>query len=92
MIAMQDSYLEITFRHGAALAAYYYLPRSAGDTSVRTEPVEAGMLVDYSREGRPIGIEITEPGRASLAALNRILRSLGQQPARREDFAPLRAA
>ncbi|MEZ5066257.1 MAG: DUF2283 domain-containing protein [bacterium] len=89
---MRDSYLEITFRHGKALAAYYYLPRSAGDVSVRTEPGEAGMLVDFARDGRPIGIEITTPSRASLAALNRVLRSLGQDPARREDFAPLRAA
>jgi len=89
---MQDSYLEVTFRHGKALAAYYYLPRPAGGTSVRTEPAEAGMLVDYGRDGRPIRIEITAPSRASLAALNRVLRSLGQDPARREDFAPLRAA
>jgi hypothetical protein len=89
---MKDSYLEITFRHGKALAAYYYLPRAVGAVSVRTEPVEAGMLVDYGRGGRPIGIEITTPSRASLAALNRVLRSLGQEPARREDFAPLRAA
>jgi len=89
---MQDSYLEITFRHGRALAAYYYLPRRADDVSIRTEAAEAGMLVDYARGGRPIGIEITAPTRASLAALNRILKSLGLEPARREDFAPLRAA
>lgn len=89
---MKDSYLEITFRHGKAFAAYYYLPRSGGEVSVRTEPAEAGMLVDYGRGGDPIGIEITAPSRASLAALNRVLRSLGQEPARREDFAPLRAA
>jgi hypothetical protein len=89
---MQDSYLEITFRHGRVLAAYYYLPRRAGDVSVRTEEAEAGMLVDYARGGRPIGIEITAPTRATLAGLNRILKSLGLEPARREDFAPLRAA
>lgn len=89
---MQESYLEITFRRGKALAAYYYLPRRAADVCVRTEPAEVGMLVDYARGGRPIGIEITAPTRASLAALNRVLRSLGLEPARREDFAPLRAA
>ena len=89
---MQEPYLEITFRRGKALAAYYYLPRRARDVSVRTEAAEAGMLVDYTRSGRPIGIEITAPTRASLAALNRVLKSLGQEPARREDIAPLRAA
>ncbi len=89
---MRESYLEITFRRGKALAAYYYLPRRARDVSVRTDAVEAGMLVDYARGGRAIGIEITAPTRARLAALNRVLKSLGQEPARRQDIAPLRAA
>jgi hypothetical protein len=28
---MHQSYLEVTFRGGQPLAAYYYLPRRAGD-------------------------------------------------------------
>ena len=89
---MRESYLEVTFRDGKPFAAYYYLPRRAGDRSVRTEPAEAGLIVDYARGGRPIGIEITAPGRTSMAALNRVLRSLDQEPISREAFAPLRAA
>ena len=89
---MRQSYLEITFRRGKALAAYYYLPRRPGDRSHRSEEAEAGLIVDFTRGGRAIGIEITAPSKTSLAALNRVLRSLGQSPASREDFAPLRAA
>ncbi len=57
----RESYLEVTFRHGRVVAAYYYLPRPPGQKSYRTEEIQPGILVDYSRGGRPIGIEITAP-------------------------------
>jgi len=89
---MKDSYLEVTFRHGRVLAAYYYLPRRAGQKSYRTEEVEPSVVVDYSRAGRPIGIEITAPDRVTLTKMNRVLKHLGQPILRPEDLAPLRAA
>ena len=87
-----EPYLQVTYRHGRALAAYYYLPRPQGDRSVRTQECESGLLVDYDSAGHPIGVEITAPGRTSLAALNRVLRGLGVRPMTRTEFAPLRAA
>jgi len=89
---MKEPYLEVTFRHGRPVAAYYYLPRRPGDRSHRTNRVEPGMVVDFSRGGRPIGIEITAPTRLSLAAINRVLRDLGLPEVKRADLAPLRAA
>ncbi|MCA1791617.1 MAG: hypothetical protein LC667_17725 [Thioalkalivibrio sp.] len=89
---MHQSYLEVTFRRGKPIAGYYYLPRRAGQKSYRTERLNAGLLVDYNRSGRPIGIEITAPGELSLTALNRVLRHLGQDPIRRAEIAPLLAA
>ncbi len=89
---MKDTYLEVTFRHGRPMAAYYYLPRKIGQRSYRTVEVEPGILVDYSRAGRAIGIEITAPHRISVAKMNRILRDLGQPELRRGDLTPLRAA
>jgi uncharacterized protein YuzE len=74
------------------MAAYYYLPRVHGQRSYRTEQVEPGILVDYSRGGRPIGIEITAPSRVSVAKMNRVLRDLGQPALKRGDLASLRAA
>jgi uncharacterized protein YuzE len=82
----------VTYRRGRPLAAYYYLPRQDGDTSVRTERLDGGLLVDFSADGRPIGIEISSPSRLDLQALNKALMRLGQQPARPEDMAPLVAA
>ncbi len=89
---IKTSYLEVTYRQGRAIAAYYYLPRRPGQRSVRTRRVEGGLLVDYARGGRPIGVEITAPGTLSIAAFNRVLRELGLPPVSREEVAPLVAA
>jgi uncharacterized protein YuzE len=89
---MKHSYLEVTYRKGRALAAYYYLPRREGDTSKRTERAEGGLLVDFTEDGRAIGIEITSPSLLDLAQLNGLLVRLGQAPVGREDLAPLVAA
>ena len=89
---MKRSYLEVTYRKGRALAAYYYLPRRDGDKSVRTASIDGGLLVDFSSDGRPIGIEISSPWRFKLSALNETLLLLGQEPVRSEDLSPLGAA
>ena len=47
---MKESYLEVTFRHGRPMAAYYHLPREAGQRSVRTRRVEPGLVIDYAME------------------------------------------
>lgn len=89
---MSESYLEVTYRHGRPLAAYYYLPRRPSDRSHRTRRAAAGLLVDYTRGGRPIGIEITAPTKISLAALNRLLNELGLPRVTRAEISPLLAA
>ena len=89
---MDESYLEVTFRHGRPLAAYYYLPRGARDKSYRTKRVEPGLVIDFRRDGKPIGIEILAPDKLTLSAFNRVLRDLGLPSLKRGDLAPLRAA
>ena len=89
---MKNSYLEVTFRHGCPLAAYLYLPRQPKDKSYRTERVGPGLVIDYTRTGKPIGVEITAPSTLSASALNRVLRRLGVPTVTRADLAPLRAA
>ena len=89
---MKNLYLEVTFRTGRPLAAYLYLPRQPGDKSHRTAKAETGLVIDFNRRGKPIGIEITAPTKLSAAALNRVLRRLGFPPVTPADLAPLRAA
>lgn len=89
---MKHSYLEVTYRKGRPLAAYYYLPREETDRSERTERAEGGFLVDYSSDGKAIGIEIASPSGFDLSELNRLLERLGHEPVGHEDLAPLVAA
>ena len=89
---MKQPYLEVTFRHGRPIAAYYYLPREANQRSVRSRRVEPGLVIDFAAEGHAIGIEITAPSKISLDALNDVLRDLGQAPASSTDLAPVLAA
>jgi len=89
---MKSSYLEVTFRRGRPLAAYLYLPRASGDKSDHVEQAGSGLLVDYTTEGKPIGIEITAPAQVGIAELNRVLADLHAPAVTNEDIAPLRAA
>ncbi len=89
---MKESYLEVTFRHGRPLAGYLYLPCEPGEKSFRTSKADLGMVVDFSRSGKPIGIELTAPTNVTLSSLNRVLGELGLPPLRAADLEPLRAA
>lgn len=89
---MRAPYLEVTFRHGQPLAAYYYLPREPGQKASRTRRVEPGLVIDFDDADNPIGIEITAPSSVSLSAFNTVLGDLGQPPMDEADFAPLMAA
>ena len=89
---MKEPYLEITFRRGRPIAAYYYLPRRPGQKSYRGVRIEPGMVVDLGRGGKPIGIEITAPGLVSQTMLNRVLKQFGLPAATSADLAPLEAA
>ncbi len=89
---VQDSYLQVTFRHGRPIAAYYYLPRRAGEKSARTQSAGAGLLVDYSQEGKAIGIEITAPSNVTVEAVNEVLKGLGEKTIEPVDLASLHAA
>jgi uncharacterized protein YuzE len=89
---MKSPYLEVTFRRGRPLAAYLYLPRASGDKSDHVEQAGSGLLVDYTADGKPIGIEITAPALVGIAELNRVLANLHAPAVTNEDIAPLRAA
>lgn len=89
---MKETYLEITYRHGRPIAAYLYLPRTSRDKSRRTLKAAGGLIVDFTRAGKAIGIEITAPSKATVPGLNRVLRELGFPSIKQADLAPLRAA
>jgi hypothetical protein len=50
------------------------------------------VLIDFAASGRPIGLEITAPGKVSAATINLVLANLGLSMLSDADLAPLAAA
>ena len=86
---MQERYLEITYRRGQPLAAYLYLPRRENDKSQRVVQEGHGLMVDFTEDDRPIGIEIISPQRVSLADINEVLAKYALPLLERDEVAPL---
>jgi uncharacterized protein YuzE len=89
---MKQQYLEVTYRKGKPLAAYLYLPRQLEDRSARCEKVGEDLVIDFTADGRPIGLEIVNPTAVTLAEINAVLERLQQPPMAAGDLAPLAAA
>lgn len=89
---MRSCYLDVTYRRGRPLAAYLSLPRQRGDRSARVERRGPAFLVDWSADGRAIGIEMPSPSLVTLDPLNGLLAELHLDPLAPEELAPLGAA
>jgi uncharacterized protein YuzE len=89
---VRDRYLEVTFRGGRPFAGYLHLHRRPGDVVARSQRMGHGLLVDYTDDGRPIGIEITAPEQASAESINEVLARCGVAPIDPAELAPLQAA
>jgi hypothetical protein len=68
------------------------VPRRKGPASYRLDTTLDLGSQAWSAKGQAIGIEITAPAKISLAALNAVLKELGQAPASAADLAPVLAA
>jgi hypothetical protein len=86
---MSRRYLEVTYRSGKPLAAYLSLPRRSGDVGARVEPHGEGFLVDWTSDGRPIGVEMPSPGLVTVDGLNRVLSDLDFDPVAPEEVGPV---
>ena len=89
--------IEINYRDGKAYAAYIPLEtaearQNARKRVYRSVPHEGGYVVDFTRTGVPIGIEVTAPSAVTHAAVNRLLTSLGLSKVSRAVLGPLLAA
>lgn len=89
---MSDGYLEITYRRGRPLAAYYHLPVAGERTVARTQKAADGLVVDFDADGRALGVEIPAPAAVTLDAFNALLSELHLSPISADEFAPLHAA
>ena len=90
--AMNEPYLQVTYRHGRPWVAYLYLPRKSGEKSVDTELVEPEMVLDFNKGGKLIGIEILAPSLVTLDVINKVLNEHGLASLEESVLAPLEAA
>jgi hypothetical protein len=88
---MSRPYLEVTYRKGRPFAAYLYLDRRPGDHAARSQRSDE-FVVDYSEDGRPIGVELIRLSRIDLPALNEVLSAAQSASVVSEDLVPLSAA
>ena len=83
--------LQVTYRKGKPFAAYIYLSKP-GQKSSRTETISEDLLVDYSGDGTPLGIEIVSPDLVSVEEILSVFDRLGLGRIEAEELGPLRAA
>ena len=88
---MAKPYLEVTYRGGKVLAAYLYVNRRPGDTPARSDR-RADFVVDYSDDGRLIGVELLRLTAVNTSALNDILTAASTPAIGEQELAPLRLA
>jgi len=89
---MKQVYLEVTYREGRPFVAYLHLPGKPNEKRNKCRRVEPGMILDVSREGRLIGIELTAPTMVTPDVVNAVLKEYGLEPLKESDLAPLIAA
>ncbi|MGN6506232.1 MAG: DUF2283 domain-containing protein [Tepidisphaeraceae bacterium] len=88
---MSKPYLEITYRQGKPFAAYLYLPRHQGDKVARSAS-HGELVVDFTEDGRTIGVEITGFSDDTAAHLRRLLAKLNIVGVAPTELLPLEAA
>jgi hypothetical protein len=88
-VAMSATFLEVTYRHGRPFAAFLRLPRGPGARVDHTREVRPGMVVDFSEDDTPLGLEIVDPATADEDTLLGVLTEIRASGVSRGDLAPL---
>ena len=88
---MSKPYLKVTYRQGKPIAAYLYLDRRRGDVAAHSKRQD-DFVVDYTEDGRPIGVELIRLCGVNVAKLNEILSVANTASVASDDLAPLSAA
>ena len=84
--------IQVSYRDGRPFAGYIYLPRPPGAKSVRQERLSSGIVIDYSAEGTPLGIEVVSPGHSILDEINWAFDHIGVPRPSPQELAPLHVA
>ncbi len=83
--------LEITYRDGRPRLGYLNLA-DPNEKSEHCRRVSPEMVIDLNKDGQLIGIELLDPARVTLEAINNILEEYDLEPLKEADLAPILAA
>jgi hypothetical protein len=89
---MRERSLQLTFVRGRPIGAYIYLPRKERAAITRTVERSHGLIVDYSGDGGPVGIEIITFDTELPDRVNQLLTEMGLEPLSPEEQRALRVA
>ncbi len=82
--------VEIVFKKGRPVAAFFHLRAGANGKTGRTIAIRPQMTAHYDAAGHPIGLELALPTQAELPAINEALRELSSDPVGEADIVALR--
>lgn len=86
---MPKVHVKITYLRGRMLAAYVAFGHAGPGEIARSEEVGDGLVADYARDGRLLGVEIVQPQPARIADWRRVLERIRAPRVEDEDLAPL---
>jgi hypothetical protein len=87
---MGNTRVEVVFRRGRPVAAFFHLKKDVQGKSGRQIMVRPQMTAHFDDGGHPVGLEIQLPDKLDLLVINDVLRELGADPVVEADLAPLR--
>jgi hypothetical protein len=87
---MNDTRVEVIFKKGRPVAAFFHFRPEASGKSGRQIHVRPSITAHFDAAGHSVGLEILLPAKLVLGEVNEILRELGASPVTDADLAPLR--
>lgn len=83
------TYLEVTYRGGRPIAAYLQLPHSPDSKVDHSLPILPGIVVDFSADRTPLGVEFLNPAETDRGTILAKLAEIGANGVKADDLAPL---
>ena len=83
--------LEISYRDGRPRLGYLYLS-DPSEKSAHSRRISAELVIDTNKDGALIGIELLDPEKTTVEAINDVLTQFGLETIQESDLKPILAA
>ena len=83
--------LEISYRDGRSRLGYLYLS-DLSEKSAHSRRISAQLVIETKKDGAPIGIQLRDPEKTTVEAINDVLLQYGLETIQESDLKPILAA